>query len=375
MIDQVMKFLLFASILVPVAVSFIYFARHLFFTFREIRAPRPLARDLKKRPNIDIILLSENSESHIASCLESIRTQSYKKYCLIIADNASNDRTKEIVREFIKKYPKINVRLVANRTKKSETGLVASGLKYAKNELVMTMHTSERLREKTLHGAIKHFLREKTQVVLPNIQLHHNYKLSGLLSQTRLIASVWSKKSKSPISSRDNTWNYASIYRRQALANLINNNAALHDVNSLDTEAYYAHDTLVDSYAHRSAVKTVNQKIRSRQAVLARKRASLIIYALQEALIFLEPVIIGFFIYVALTYAQYDYLVLAWGAFTALTSISIWSNASKSMLAKINLSLLAFPLYILHLLQSAMLTIVSLLKGGYSFCKWISQEA
>jgi glycosyltransferase involved in cell wall biosynthesis len=56
----------------------------------------------KKKTQIDIILPNFNSQEFIAETIKSIIKQSYSNWKLIIIDDNSNKKTKEILKKFIK---------------------------------------------------------------------------------------------------------------------------------------------------------------------------------------------------------------------------------------------------------------------------------
>lgn len=51
-------------------------------------------------PLISIVVTTKNEEKNIANCLESIKAQSYRNTEIIVVDNNSADKTKEIARRF-----------------------------------------------------------------------------------------------------------------------------------------------------------------------------------------------------------------------------------------------------------------------------------
>jgi GT2 family glycosyltransferase len=60
-------------------------------------------------PKISIIILNWNGEKYIKECLESVLKTEYPNFEVIVVDNASTDRSKEI----IKRYPQ--VKLIENK--------------------------------------------------------------------------------------------------------------------------------------------------------------------------------------------------------------------------------------------------------------------
>jgi len=56
-----------------------------------------------KNPLVSIIINTKNEEKNIQNCLKSIKAQSYKNIEIIIVDNNSADKTKEISKKYTKK--------------------------------------------------------------------------------------------------------------------------------------------------------------------------------------------------------------------------------------------------------------------------------
>ncbi len=56
-----------------------------------------------KNPKVSVIIPVYNGEKTLRQCLDSVLNQTYKNYEIIVVDNNSTDRTKEIIKEFQKK--------------------------------------------------------------------------------------------------------------------------------------------------------------------------------------------------------------------------------------------------------------------------------
>ena len=55
---------------------------------------------MKDLPLVSVIVTTKNEERNIANCLKSIRNQTYKNIEIIVVDNNSDDRTKEIAEKY-----------------------------------------------------------------------------------------------------------------------------------------------------------------------------------------------------------------------------------------------------------------------------------
>lgn len=61
------------------------------------------------KPRVSILSPIRNVEKHIGETIQSVLSQSYKDWEMILMDGASTDRTVEIVKEYAAKYPNIRI--------------------------------------------------------------------------------------------------------------------------------------------------------------------------------------------------------------------------------------------------------------------------
>lgn len=55
---------------------------------------------------ISVVIPAHNEEDVIAKAIDSVLASTYKKYEIIVVNNGSTDRTRQIVERYVKKYPK-----------------------------------------------------------------------------------------------------------------------------------------------------------------------------------------------------------------------------------------------------------------------------
>ena len=67
------------------------------------------------KPKISVIIPVYNGEKTLKQCLDSVLNQTYKDYEVIVVDNNSTDKTKQIIKEFQKKDKKIRYVLESKR--------------------------------------------------------------------------------------------------------------------------------------------------------------------------------------------------------------------------------------------------------------------
>lgn len=91
------------------------------------------------QPLISIIIPCRNEEKYIEACLKSLaEDQTYPKESLeiLVIDGASEDKTRKIVEEYIKKHPEINIKLLENPNKFTSFGLNI-GIRTARGEIIV----------------------------------------------------------------------------------------------------------------------------------------------------------------------------------------------------------------------------------------------
>ncbi len=93
-------------------------------------------------PFISIIISCRNEERFITRCLDSVINQDYPKdkLELLVIDGASEDRTREIIKDFVKKYSFVKL---LNNPKKIKPIALNMSIKIAKGEniIIMDAHT------------------------------------------------------------------------------------------------------------------------------------------------------------------------------------------------------------------------------------------
>jgi len=81
---------------------------------------------MKNKPLVSAIITTRNEEKHLPPCLESVTRQTYKKIEIIVVDNNSTDKTKEIA----KKYTKLVFNKGPERSRQRNFGVEKASGKY-----------------------------------------------------------------------------------------------------------------------------------------------------------------------------------------------------------------------------------------------------
>jgi hypothetical protein len=109
----------------------------------------------KKQPSVIMFVSAHNNEMTITDCLDSLRRSRYRNYQIIVADNASDDATTRIVRSYIRRHPRLPVRLFTQRRPVSIFELRANALaKLPPVELVLSLDGATTLTPASLKLAV-----------------------------------------------------------------------------------------------------------------------------------------------------------------------------------------------------------------------------
>lgn len=109
-------------------------------------------------PFVSIIIPCRNEEKFIGRCLDSIVANEYpeKKMEILVVDGLSEDRTREIVKEYDKRFPFI--RLLDNY-KKTTSSAFNRGIEASKGEIVMIMGAHSIYKEDYISQCVNHLIK------------------------------------------------------------------------------------------------------------------------------------------------------------------------------------------------------------------------
>ena len=69
--------------------------------------------------NVSVIVPAYNSSIYIEKCLDSLVNQSLENIEIILIEDCSTDNTKEIIKEYEKKYD--NIKVIYNKVNKQQS--------------------------------------------------------------------------------------------------------------------------------------------------------------------------------------------------------------------------------------------------------------
>ncbi|MGL5023150.1 MAG: glycosyltransferase [Cetobacterium sp.] len=109
----------------------------------------------EKEPLVSIAILTYNQEKFIQETIESCLKQTYKNLQIVIGDDASSDKTKEILLEYKKKFPNI-IKLVLNKKNLGITKNVNNILKNCNGKYISWLGGDDRFLENKIEKQVNY---------------------------------------------------------------------------------------------------------------------------------------------------------------------------------------------------------------------------
>ena len=121
-----------------------------------------------KNPLVSIVITTKNEENNILRLLKSTEDQDYKNIEIVVVDNNSSDRTKEICKRFTSKVFNKGPERSAQRN---------FGAQKAKGDYLLFLDADMELSKNVLGECIRIFVKDKSigAVVVPEESVAHNY--------------------------------------------------------------------------------------------------------------------------------------------------------------------------------------------------------
>src|SRR5260370_24148328 len=169
-------------------------------------------------PRVTIGVAAHNETKVIVRCLESIRRSHYLDVEVIVADDASVDCTKQLVRDYMLRHPAMNLRVYRMRKNVGKGEALNAVLRrYATGELVMTLDADSIITEDTIQNAVSYFDDPTIAGVAANVQVIHEPTMLGVLQRFEHMIGYRSKKAYSLLNCEFVIGGVASTYRMSTL--------------------------------------------------------------------------------------------------------------------------------------------------------------
>lgn len=124
--------------------------------------------------NISVIIASYNAEDTISRAVESVLTQTYKDYEIIIVDDGSTDNTANILKKYVKNSNQVKYIWQVN------SGVSAArnkGLSEAKGKFIQFLDADDSLQPEMLSSMVRSQLEQKSDLVICGLRVIRNEKV------------------------------------------------------------------------------------------------------------------------------------------------------------------------------------------------------
>jgi biofilm PGA synthesis N-glycosyltransferase PgaC len=365
------------------------------------------------KPLVSVLIPAYNEEKVIKRCLQSVWNNTYRDVEIIVIDDGSKDKTSEKVREFINARSGVRVQAATNAgrarytfkkqwrrdnmmvsrkirlVRQSNHGKAAAlnnGIRnYAKGELVMTLDADSLIHKKAISNAVKYFSDPNIAAVAANVRIIEERSVLGILQRFEHMIGYRSKKLYTVMNCELIIGGVASTYRRSVLKRFgaFDDDTATEDIGlsmkiaSKGNKKYrliYASDVAAMTEGVSDFRGLLSQRYRWKLGNLQnifkyrwllfnndkKYSKSLTWYRvpmafLGEIMLLLEPVALGYVVYVSVRFATGALLLSAYMAISLYLLMTIWPDEHMKFKEKIMASLyvpfLYFIFYVMNVVQ------------------------
>jgi cellulose synthase/poly-beta-1,6-N-acetylglucosamine synthase-like glycosyltransferase len=360
---------------------------------------------------------------------------------IIVVDDGSKDATSANVRKFlreldrtpakvyfgregrpqrfVRRYLRSNskhfpVRLIRQNNQGKAAAMNNAIQNYATGKLVMCLDADSRIDRNAIYNAARYFDSPEVIALASNVNILEDGTLLGLAQRFEYLISYQMKKAQTTLNIEYIIGGIGSMFRRSVLDRVqyYDSNTMTEDIdltmkiianNSKKEKLVYASDALTYTEAVPSFKSLIKQRYRWKYGRLQtflkyprmffnpnRRYAKLLTWwilpsaLLQELLYMLEPIIVGYILFITIWYHDPSTMLSALAVISSYTIINIWASEHLSRRERLRLTMIApamyFLLYLLSIVEYAALgkTIRNLSKLRQSIAAehvtWTSPE-
>lgn len=388
--------------------------------FNRNRRPR---RDKKNHPLVTVLVPAYNEELVIERCLQSIWNNTYPDIDIVVISDGSTDGTASAVQRFMdgrtRTYRQTKPRLLRTKNslrrewqrgggkvnrriklvQQSNHGKGAAlnrGLRYhTRGELVMAIDADSTLHPKAVANVIKYFEDPRVAGVAANVRIIEKNRVLAIMQRFEHMVGYRSKKFFTLTNSELIVGGVASTYRRSilqkvgnydtdtvtediglsmkvaALGNKKNRLVYAYDVAAM-TEGVGDFSTLLRQ-RYRWKLGNLQNLVKYRQIMFSRNPKysfglrwyRMPMAYIGELMLLLEPIALGYVVYLSVRYFTPVLLMTAYMAITAYLLLVIWPDEHMSIKGKLKASLYVPFLYFIFYIMNAVqfISVVRCLKN------------
>jgi cellulose synthase/poly-beta-1,6-N-acetylglucosamine synthase-like glycosyltransferase len=320
--------------------AFWYDAAEIHRQRRVLRSPN--ARRYRPRPLISVIITAHNAETTVGRCLQTLAASNYRKLEIIVIDQASTDATRTVAKACMRRYPSRRFRLVNRQLSDDRRPALEHAVqRYARGEILLFLDAAAEITPEACHRAIERFNDQpELQLLQPNVYYPRTMTMVGLFQQYRQFMHYRLRKYASVTQAAHAAPLNGLFVRRQQLTSLLD-----HGQHGVGPQAY-GHNVII----HAQPVTSFGELYVSQQRWLRqhlqvswqalRHPAKPQLLRLPTALLggftaLLTPIIVSYFIFLAVQLREPTLLLVSWAVLIGLLVIAAWGDQQLSVRRKV----------------------------------------
>lgn len=388
------------------------------YTLKQAKRRRKDTHDFSTLPTVTVIVPAYNEEAGIERTIRSLQASDYpvSKLDIVVVDDGSRDDTAKITRNFVSRLKRNNaksyfaregrvphftrrylrpnsrnfpIRLV-RQPNQGKAAAMNNGIKnFATGKLIMCLDADSRIDNHAIYNAARYFDDPNVVALASNVNIIEDGTLLGLAQRFEYLLSYQMKKAQTTLNIEYIIGGIGSMFRRSVLDRVeyYDSNTMTEDIDltmkiiassSKHEKLVYASDALTYTEAVPSFKSLVRQRYRWKYGRLQtflkypkmffntdKRYARLLTCGIlpfaiaQELLYTLEPLVVGYILYVCIRYRDPGTMLSALIVVSMYTVINIWASEHLSHKERFRLTIIApamyFLLYLLSIVEYAAL--------------------
>lgn len=200
------------------------------YSVLEARRAKQIKSKPIKLPKISVIIPAHNEEGTILNSLSSVANSNYPQSNLqiIVADDGSTDNTAQLVIDYKKSNPKLNLEIITQQNAGKAHALNNAIRNYAIGELVMCLDADSSIDPNALKETAIYFSDKRVVAMAANVKIRATNTLFNLIQQYEYIICYQMKRALTVFNIEYIIGGIGSVFRRSALVQV-----GLYDTNTI----------------------------------------------------------------------------------------------------------------------------------------------
>lgn len=335
---------------------------------------------------VSVVIAAHNEEAVIVRTLDSLRRSTYPFYEVLVADDASTDRTGQLVSEYRADHPEMDLHLVRMPENVGKGGALNAALRqHARGQFVMTLDADSIVEPDAISNALSYFDDPCVAGVAANVQILDEPTALGILQRFEHMIGYRSKKLYSMLNCEFVVGGVASTYRMSVLRKVdfydtdtltedIGLSAKITNLGNRRFRMIYGADVVAKTEGvltfralakqrYRWKYGSIQNLIKYRGLVLnpSRRYTGTLTYyrmpmaLLSEFTLLVSPLALSYAVYWSMATQTAGLVIGAYVTITAYTLLTVWMDENLTRRERARLSLYAptayFLFYVMDLIQ------------------------